>query len=165
VPSFPAVTVRLAEPGEYLAVGALTEAAYRARGLLHEEYAAQLRDAERRAREAELLVAVDADGTLLATATLCPPGSPWTEVAGPDEAELRMLAVAPDAQNRGLGQLLSEACVARARELGCRALVLCTPSTLTVAQRLYDRLGFVRVPDRDWSPASGILLLSYSLAL
>jgi hypothetical protein len=33
------------------------------------------------------------------------------------------------------------------------------------AQRLYERLGFRRDPDHDWSPGDGILLLGYVLDL
>jgi hypothetical protein len=36
---------------------------------------------------------------------------------------------------------------------------------MTGAQRLYERLGFRRAPDHDWSPALGILLLGYVLDL
>jgi ribosomal protein S18 acetylase RimI-like enzyme len=36
---------------------------------------------------------------------------------------------------------------------------------MTSAQRLYERLGFRRDPDHDWSPAPDILLLGYVLDL
>ena len=33
------------------------------------------------------------------------------------------------------------------------------------AHRIYERLGFTRVPERDWSPRPGVHLYAYSLAL
>jgi hypothetical protein len=36
---------------------------------------------------------------------------------------------------------------------------------MTTAQRIYERLGFVRTPERDWSPVPGIDLLTYALPL
>jgi hypothetical protein len=32
---------------------------------------------------------------------------------------------------------------------------------MTSAHRLYERLGFTRLPERDWSPMPGIDLLVY----
>ncbi len=71
--------VRVAEPAEYAEAGRVTAGAYRADDLLRRtdgvtdtDYEAELTDAGRRAREAELLVAVD-DGHVLGTVTWCPP--------------------------------------------------------------------------------------------
>jgi ribosomal protein S18 acetylase RimI-like enzyme len=36
---------------------------------------------------------------------------------------------------------------------------------MTAAQRLYERLGFTRLPERDWSPVPGIDLLVYTYEL
>jgi ribosomal protein S18 acetylase RimI-like enzyme len=36
---------------------------------------------------------------------------------------------------------------------------------MTAAQRLYERLGFTRLPERDWSPAPGVGLIVYSREL
>ena len=36
---------------------------------------------------------------------------------------------------------------------------------MTAAQRLYERLGFTRLPERDWSPVPEIDLLVYSREL
>jgi hypothetical protein len=33
------------------------------------------------------------------------------------------------------------------------------------AHRLYERLGFSRLPERDWTPVPGITLRCYSLEL
>jgi hypothetical protein len=36
---------------------------------------------------------------------------------------------------------------------------------MRAAHRLYERAGFVRMPERDWSPAPGTTLLAYGLAM
>lgn len=86
-------------------------------------------------------------------------------VAGPDEAEIRALAVRPEIQGMGIGRTLLRHALQRAAELGVRHLVLCTEPAMRVAHRLYEQAGFVRLPERDWSPAPGITLLVYGLNL
>jgi GNAT superfamily N-acetyltransferase len=102
---------------------------------------------------------------VLGTVTFCPADSRYRELARADEAEFRMLAVRPDAQGRGIGRALTEACVDRARAQGFRALVLSTPAGAALPHRLYESMGFVREPARDWSPVPGVDLIAYSLAL
>jgi len=86
-------------------------------------------------------------------------------VAGSDEAEIRALAVRPDLQGMGIGRTLLRHALERAAELGVRHLVLCTEPAMRVAHRLYEQAGFVRLPERDWSPSPGTRLLVYGLIL
>lgn len=159
--------VRRAVPSELDAVGELTVRAYAADGYLapDDPYAAELRAADARAAQAELLVAADEDGTLLGTVTFTLPGSPWAEISRPGEAEFRMLAVDPGARGRGVGGALAQWCVDRAREEGCGALALSSLAEMHAAHRIYRRMGFVREPERDWQPAPGVQLVAYVLAL
>ncbi|HEX2773295.1 MAG TPA: GNAT family N-acetyltransferase, partial [Micromonosporaceae bacterium] len=114
----------------------------------------------------ELLVAVDdTTGAVVGAVLFVLPGSAYAELSAPGEAEFRMLAVDPAAQGRGAGEALTRACIARAAALGSSAVVICTRSFSYPAQRLYARLGFVRTPERDWSPAPGIDLLALRLEL
>jgi hypothetical protein len=53
----------------------------------------------------------------------------------------------------------------QARELGFRALVLSTPSVAQAPHRLYESIGFVRDPARDWSPVPRVELFAYVLLL
>lgn len=159
------LVIRPAEPDELDAVGALTLQAYATDGPISEghPYAARLLDAAGRAQEAALLVAVDDDGTLLGTVTYVRPGTPWAEVGGADEAEVRMLGVARLARGRGVGRLLMDECVARARAEALAGVALASGSWMASAHRLYARMGFERTPERDWSPREGIDLLAYRL--
>ncbi len=161
--------VRPAEPADFAGVARLTVAAYEADGQLKGEngYGDVLADVAGRAEHGEILVATDpATGQLLGSVTFVLPGSRYAELCGPGEAEFRMLAVDPAAQGRGAGAALVEACVARATELNCGALLICVRAGLAEsAHRLYQRRGFVRVPERDWTPLPGVDLLALRLAL
>jgi ribosomal protein S18 acetylase RimI-like enzyme len=156
--------VRPARPDELDQVGRLTLGAYVADGYANPggAYAAKLADAAWRARDAELLVAVDVGGALLGTVTVCVPGSPLAEVSQPDELEFRMLAVACHARRRGVGEELVRAVLRRAAEIGAHRVVMCSAPEMHQAHRLYARLGFDRLPERDWEPVPGMTLLAFA---
>ncbi|POX55572.1 GNAT family N-acetyltransferase [Streptomyces sp. Ru71] len=166
------IRIRRIQPAEHAALGEITAQAYLRDGLLDfgesDEYLGELRDVAKRAAAAEVLVAT-ADGTVLGGVTFVPSGGPMADIARPGEAEIRMLAVAHEARGRGAGEALVRACVERARAVdGCTKLVLSTQRTMHAAHRIYERLGFVRTPERDWNPLpelDDITLLTYELTL
>jgi ribosomal protein S18 acetylase RimI-like enzyme len=155
--------VRRATAADHAAIGEVTVAAYEEFGAAAEVgYVEHLRDAASRDREAELWVATeDETDDVLGTVTLCPNGSPWREIGTDDEAEFRMLAVAPTEQGRGVGSALMDLVVRRAREDAAAAIVLSSLAEMTAAHRIYRRQGFERVPDRDWSPVPGVDLIAF----
>jgi hypothetical protein len=55
--------------------------------------------------------------------------------------------------------------VSRARHQGHGRLVLSTQLAMRAAQRQYLAAGFERLPDRDWSPLPGVVLLAFGLRL
>lgn len=159
--------IRRARPDDIAAVGEVTVAAYAdftagdADG-----YVQHLRDAASRDREAELWVATPDDSDeILGTVTITPSGSPWREIARDGEGEFRMLAVAPAAQGQGVGTALVDLVLARFRADGARAVVMSTLPVMMAAHRIYERAGFVRDPDRDWSPLPGVDLITYRVDL
>ncbi|WP_326720761.1 GNAT family N-acetyltransferase [Streptomyces sp. NBC_00243] len=165
------IIIRRAQPEEYETVGELTAQAYLGDGLLDfgesDEYLTELRDVAKRAAAAEVLVAVEGD-RILGGVTFVPAGGPMADIARPGEAEIRMLAVAPEARGRGAGETLVRACVDRARTTdNCARIVLSTQRTMHAAHRIYERLGFTRTPHRDWNPIPhlDIMLLTYELPL
>jgi ribosomal protein S18 acetylase RimI-like enzyme len=158
--------IRLALPAEYDAVGELTAAAYAADGFIPagSDYGLTLRAAVDRAAKAELWVAVD--GTdLLGTVTFCPVGSVYREIGRDDEGEFRMLGVSAQARGLGVGTALTEHCIQRSRDLGFTRIVMSSAQAMTPAHRIYERLGFTRLPERDWSPRPGVDLLAFTLDL
>ncbi|HEY2551841.1 MAG TPA: GNAT family N-acetyltransferase [Streptosporangiaceae bacterium] len=157
--------IRDALPGELRDVGKLRVAAYVAGGFLSpdSEYAPQLASLGADGK-GQILVAVRQDGQLAGTAMLQP--WPHTELAtGPDEAEIRALAVDPGGQRAGTGSALLQAIIDRARGAGVRHLVLYTQSDMAAAQRMYQRAGFTRLADRDWAVMPELTLLAYGLQL
>jgi ribosomal protein S18 acetylase RimI-like enzyme len=142
-------------------VGELTAGVYVGDGLAPPEYVPTLANAAARAELAELLVARDGDA-IVGSVALVLDGEFGEVLHGDDEAGFRMLVVHPSARGRGIGELLVMACLDRAREAGKRRMVISTDRRMTTAHRLYERLGFTRLPERDWSPLPGVELLVYA---
>jgi ribosomal protein S18 acetylase RimI-like enzyme len=160
------VLVREARESELDEVGAVTATVYD--GLVSPEYLNIVRDARSRwdSPATTTFVALD-DGTegLLGTVVFAAPGSPWRNLGEGAECEIRMLGVLAQARDRGVGEALVKACIARAKAEGSPRLVLCTEPEMRAAQRLYARLGFERAPERDWPLRPGITLMSYAMEL
>ncbi len=159
-------TIRRARPDELDAVGRLTVDAYVSGGVIPADapYLHFLGDARGRDAEAEMWVAVEARG-VVGTVTFVEPGSALSEIARDGEAEIRSLAVLPTASGEGIGEALTRHTIARARDRGHRSMVLSSSTTMHTAHRLYERLGFTRLPERDWSPVPGVQLVAYRLPL
>lgn len=159
--------IRDAYPGELTEIGELRLAAYRADGFLAPDsgYAPRLR-------------ALGADGLGVVLVAVGPDGGPplgtvmlqsWPDaghvVQGPGEGEIRALAVRPAAQGAGVGRGLLAAVIDRAIRAGLRHLLLCTQPDMKAAQHLYEEAGFIRLPERDWSPEPADPLLAYGMLL
>jgi ribosomal protein S18 acetylase RimI-like enzyme len=157
--------IRAADPAELAEIGDIRVAAYRADGFLSpaSEYAATLRSLG--TDGGHVLVAAGDDGKLLGTVMLQGWPQAGQVVTGPDEAEIRALAVRPAARGAGVGRALLAAVIGLAVQQRIRHLVLCTQTDMKSAQQLYESAGFVRLPERDWSPVPGVNLLAYGLAL
>ncbi|NLU72022.1 GNAT family N-acetyltransferase [Streptomyces sp. HNM0575] len=164
------ITIRPARDEELDEVGELTAQAYLLDGLVEfgedDPYLETLRAARRRALHTEVLVAVgSAQQRVLGAVAFVGDGGEYADLAGPGEGEFRMLAVRSEARGRGAGEALVRACVERAREQGLIRLLLCSQERMTTAHRLYERLGFVRAPEKDWAPYPNLMLRAYALEL
>jgi ribosomal protein S18 acetylase RimI-like enzyme len=126
-------------------------------------YVTLLRDAARRAAEAELLVAVDTADQVLGCVTFAVGGTEWADIAAPGEGEIRMLATGAAARGRGVGEALVRATMARSRELGLAGMAFSTQPRMTAAHRIYERVGFRRTPERDWRPVPEVELWVYTM--
>jgi len=159
--------IRDAHQDELAEIGEIRVGAYLADGFLSPTsgYAPRLRELGADGLGPVLVAADDAAGALLGTVML----QVWPQggevVKGPGEAEIRALAVRPGSRGAGVGRKLLAAVIERARKLGVRHLVLLTQPEMKAAHHLYDEAGFARLPERDWSPESGVTLLAYGMIL
>ena len=112
-------------------------------------------------------IVAEKEGVILGSVLLYPPG---TAFSTPDEGplacpEVRLLAVAPEARGQGIGTALMKECLRRARRLGAACLTLHTTDMMQVAMRMYERMGFIRVPELDFHPDPSIIVKAYRLDL
>ncbi len=159
------VRVRDARPSEQDEIADLRVAAYRAGGHLSpgSAYEPMLRELGSDGKS-DLLVAEE-NGRVIGTVMVQYPPQAGHVVQEADEAEVRALAVTPGAQGRGVGLALVQAAISRARRRGVRLLVLCTQPDMATAHRIYERAGFSRLAERDWTPDGEVTLLAYGLVL
>ncbi|MDR7168616.1 GNAT superfamily N-acetyltransferase [Nocardia kruczakiae] len=160
------VRIRRARTDDFAAIAQLTVDTYVGEGHVHPEspYVAELSDTETRAREAEVLVA-ERDGDLLGSLTIARPGTLYADIARAGELEFRMLAVAKRARGAGVGTALVRTVVETARAENFAAVVLTTMPGMADARRIYQRMGFGHVLERDWHTDAGLPLTVMRLAL
>jgi ribosomal protein S18 acetylase RimI-like enzyme len=128
-------------------------------------YRKEIRDVRSRRRHATLIVAEEG-ARILGAVTYYPDGSREPNGGWPREwAVIRLLAVHPDARGRGIGRTLTTECIRRARAAGCAAMGLHTTEFMSVARAMYERMGFVRIPDFDFWPIPEIHVMAYHLDL
>jgi ribosomal protein S18 acetylase RimI-like enzyme len=157
--------VEQARPDDFARIAELTVDVYVGGGLATPAYAPELADVAGRAERAELLVVRDPGGRVVGSVALVLTGEFGNVITSDEEAAFRMLVVDPAAQGQGIGDLLVTTCLDRARGAGKRRMVISTDPLMTTAHRLYERLGFTRLPERDWRPEPGVDLLVYSREL
>ena len=99
---------------------------------------------EQLAAQAELIVA-ESEGVVAGFVGYAGRGVPKADFFEPDWAVIRMLSVDPAMRGRGMGRILTEACMARARAESAEVMALHTSPIMTHAEPMYLRLGFKRV--------------------
>jgi ribosomal protein S18 acetylase RimI-like enzyme len=114
------------------------------------------------ANELDLLIAED-ETEIRGFVGYVAPGRPREKIYKRDWAVLRMLSVDPIARGRGIGRLLTEECIARARRDGAPVIALHTSVVMEVALAMYVRIGFTHA--RDIVDRHGVHYAIYALAL
>jgi GNAT superfamily N-acetyltransferase len=158
------VLVRPALASEHARIGELTASTYVAEGYAGDDYAEHLRDVADRSAHATVLVAV-LDDQVVGSVTVATRGGPYAENHHAGTAVVRMLVTDPACRGRGVGTALVDAAISLAREEHCSVVRLSTLASMSAAHRVYERRGFTRTPDRDWSPMPDLPLLTYELTL
>jgi ribosomal protein S18 acetylase RimI-like enzyme len=95
------------------------------------------------------------DGRLVGVVVFYASGTPGRAVAADGEAELSRLAVAERARGRGVGRELAGLCAELARDEGAEGVALWSRPYQEQAHRLYESLGYRRVPERDHEDRDG----------
>jgi GNAT superfamily N-acetyltransferase len=81
-----------------------------------------------------------------------------------DASGIRLLGVSPQYRNSGAGTALTSTCLQMARQNGHSQVILHTTQAMQVAWRLYEKLGFVRSDDLDFSQ-QGLPVFGFRLKL
>ena len=130
-----------------------------------EGYSRDIMDVRSRLDASELIVAEHAGG--LAGAVTFYPNASQSEQEGwpPGWTGVRLLAVHPDARGLGIGRALMDECLRRSRQRAATTLGLHTSQPMAVARGMYERMGFVRVPEFDFHPGPEVVVMAYRLDL
>jgi GNAT superfamily N-acetyltransferase len=113
---------------------------------IFQSYLEDIMDVRSRLPQSELLVA-ELDGRLAGTVTLYLHSSEsrvWPE----GWASVR---------------LLGDECIRRSKKEGIRILGLHTTEAMATAKKMYERMGFARVPEFDFHPRPGVVVMAYRL--
>ncbi|HEY1286066.1 MAG TPA: GNAT family N-acetyltransferase [Solirubrobacterales bacterium] len=156
--------LRPATSTDAIAVAGLWTEAYVTRGVSGRSEPYSAADFERSLREGEVHVAEN-EGSVVGVVVLRGPSAPGRAVAGEGEAELSRLAVSIGHRGGGIGRALAELCRERARRAGWPAIALWSRPGQVEAHRLYESLGYRRLPERDTIDASGRPRVVFRLVL
>ncbi len=154
-------TIRIAEPNEFERIGQLMVSVYsQLEGFPNPDEQPAYYDMLRhigtwsQKPKTELLVAVSVEGGLHGAVVLFYDmqyyGSGGSATQVKDAAGFRLLAVDHEARGKGLGRLLTQACIDRAMEAGIKQVVIHTTKSMETAWGMYERMGFRRSTDLDF---------------
>lgn len=113
-------------------------------------------------------IVVEIDGTIVGSVVLYPAKTDAYkgQVDKLDYPEIRMLAVTPQAQGKGVATALVKECIRRAQAKGYHSIGLHTGEFMESAMSLYRHLGFIRLPQYDFEPANdGIIVKAFILSI
>ena len=159
--SIPGYEVRIARPEEFKAVGQLMVAVYSQldgfpKPNEQPNYYKLLENVgELTAKPGtEILVATGSDdriaGAVVYFNDMANYGSGGTVTLERNAAGFRLLAVDPEMRGQGIGNLLTTACIRKAKEDSRAQLIIHTTMAMQTAWRMYEKSGFKRSEDLDF---------------
>lgn len=114
------------------------------------------------------LIIAELNGEIIGSVVLCPGNTDaYKGLVGMSEfPEIRMLAVSQNARKHGVATKLISECIHRSKQDGAAYIGLHTADFMQGAMRLYERLGFERMPQLDFEPADdGIIVKAFHLRI
>ena len=102
-----------------------------------------LSNVEQTAKNADYIVA-EINNKIVGAIAYYPPDKSNPKYFDSNCASLRLLAVDPNYQSRGIGKLLTQTGIDRAKRDKAKAIGLYTSAIMTAAQTMYSSLGFIR---------------------
>lgn len=147
----PDITIRSANIQDAQRISELTVQAYTEGGHLEAEssYVDVLQNILPRIDQT--YVAADEHSAVIGAITLFEYGSAGTQIAHVGEAEFRFLAIDPKHWGSNIGRMLVSHVEEIALRLGMEAIIIRVIDTNERGLRLYDHLGYQRLPERDWN--------------
>jgi ribosomal protein S18 acetylase RimI-like enzyme len=164
------ILIRNARPAELDNVSLLLKDAYQQyENIIHPEawksYLEDIMDVRSRLGKSDLIIA-ELNHRLAGAVTLYLDGSHSFPEAWPKGwAVVRLLAVRPEYRGQGIGHALMEECIRRCRQAKIASIGLHTTEAMDIARQMYERMGFVRVPESDFHPVPGVTVMAYRLQL
>jgi DNA-binding MarR family transcriptional regulator/ribosomal protein S18 acetylase RimI-like enzyme len=161
IPTSRQYTVRNASPGEFKTIGALMIKAYAnlegfpnaAEQPGYYQMLANVGELTKKPKT-ELLVAVSSAGKIAGAVVFFGDmryyGSGGSATTEHNACGFRLLAVAPSARGKGIGKLLTKACILKGERLKRRQVIIHTTKAMQLAWKMYERLGFRRSEDLDF---------------
>jgi ribosomal protein S18 acetylase RimI-like enzyme len=163
------INVRDARPEELDRIALLLKEAYHQfqdflPPAVWQDYLENIMDVRSRLQEAQLIVA-ELEGKLAGAVTLYLK-SDNAEGGWPEGwAGVRLLGVDPKFRSHGIGRALMDECVRRCKEHRIKTIGLHTTELMDVAKRMYEKMGFTRIPEFDYHPRPGVTVMAYKLDL
>jgi GNAT superfamily N-acetyltransferase len=104
--------------------------------------------------QTELLVAVSSDGKISGGVVyfgdMSNYGSGGAATQEKNSAGFRLLFVNPSARGQGIGTLLTNECIRKARKNKAVQVIIHTTMAMQTAWKMYEKLGFIRSTDLDF---------------
>lgn len=117
-------------------------------------YVTNIREAVLNGPDIERIVA-EIDGQLVGSVLLCKRSFNF------DEPEIRLLSIDPGFRQKGIAGKLMGECENRLRNRGHLRVVLHTTSLMETARQMYERGGYRRLEEIDFSPVPGFVVVGY----
>jgi GNAT superfamily N-acetyltransferase len=157
----PEFTIRNAQPEEYKVIGELLVLVYSQVGGFPKPeeqptYYDLLRNVGVLASRpgVEVIVAVDVKQTVVGAVVYFSDmqyyGSGGAATAEKNSSGFRLLAVAHEQRGKGIGRMLTEECITRARSRNHHQVIIHSTEAMQTAWRMYESLGFRRSSDLDF---------------